>query len=118
MANAVYTTLEIKLQDGSEVELKPLNIKGLRKFYKKIEELDTAKDQFEVMDCLIEAAAICIERQRPEFVEDKDAFEEVLDTDTMYKIIEVCGGVKLNDPEVAARAMEIVQNQDGKTSTS
>lgn len=115
MATTVYTTEEVTLQDGGTVTLRPLNIKGLRKFMAKMEEFGKVETEAQGMEILLDAASICLMKQRPELW-DKDAkegnggaseeAEEVLDMPTVYKILEVCGGVKLNDPELIARAQE------------
>jgi hypothetical protein len=122
LATTVYTTEEITLQDDTTVILKPLPIKGLRKFMAKMEEFGKVEDEDQGMNVLLDAASICLMKQRPEFWDaDKDEkkggfsdqAEEVLDMPTVYKVLEVCGGVKLNDPEVIAAAMEAL----GQTST-
>ena len=38
MATTVYTTEEVKLQDGTTVTLKPLNLKGVKVFQKQLKE--------------------------------------------------------------------------------
>lgn len=112
MATTVYTVEEISLQDGSQIKLKPLNIKGLRDFMDVMrsfgDEKTTEEESFEI---LLDAAAICLKKERPEFWNAKDGkhtedFEEVVDIPTIYKILDVCGGVKLNDPNLIAAATE------------
>lgn len=114
MSNTVYTVEEIELQDGTTVELKPLNIKHLREFMVKMDEFaKTGDDEDASLNCLIDAAGICLKKKLPELVADRDALEDALDMPTIYKILDLCGGVKLNDPNLLAAAMEAV----GKTST-
>lgn len=117
MATQVYTTEEVSLQDGTVVELKPLTIKNLRKFMKVInEELVEVKSEEEGMDVVLKAAALCLKNQKPEYWDEEsqtytEAFEDVADMPTVYKILEVCGGVKLNDPNLlAAAAAALGQN--------
>lgn len=106
MANTVYTVEEVELQDGTEVALKPVNIKHLRDFMKTMEEFSKAGgDEDKSMDLLITAAGICLKKQLPELAANRDALEEALDMPTIYKILDVCGGVKLNDPNLLAAAM-------------
>jgi hypothetical protein len=115
LATTVYTTEEVTLQDGKEATLKPLNIKGLRKFMAKMEEfgkVDSA-DEEAGLEILLDAAAICLMKQHPELW-DKDKndgvggyseqAEEAFDMPTVYHILDICGGVKLNDPELIAAA--------------
>lgn len=108
MATQVYPSEEIVLQDGTEVTLKPLNIKNLRKFMKKFKELDTLKDDDQVVDFLIEVGQLCLSSLYKQY-EDTDKFEDAVDMPTVHKIIEVCGGVKLNDPELMAAAAAVTE---------
>jgi hypothetical protein len=112
LATSVYTTEEVQLQDDTTVTLKPLNIKALRKFMKVMEkfgEEQTTED--EGLEILLDASALCLKGQRPEFWntdEDchSDSYEEAVDMPTVYKVLDVCGGVKLNDPNLLAMAQE------------
>jgi hypothetical protein len=112
LATSVYTTEEVQLQDETTVTLKPLNIKSLRKFMKVMEkfgEEQTSED--EGLEILLDASALCLKGQRPEFWDtDEDshseAYEEAVDMPTVYKVLDVCGGVKLNDPNLLAMAQE------------
>lgn len=115
MASTVYTTEVVALEDGTECTLKPLNIKALRLFMAKMAEFADVKDEDQGLDILIDAAAICLKKQHPQFWDkDKeegkggfsDEFEEAVDMQTVYKILDVCGGVKLNDPNLLAAAQE------------
>lgn len=124
MATTVYTVEEVTLQDGTSVTLRPVNIKGLRKFMAKMAEFGNVESEDEGLGILLDAAAICLMREKPEYwdadkdngkdKEDKDKtkggatelFEEVADMPTVYKILDVCGGVKLNDPNLLRAAAE------------
>lgn len=112
MATQVYTVEEITLQDGTEVSLKPLNIRNLRKFMTKFKELDNLKTDDEVVDFLIEVGQLCLASLYKEY-EDTEKFEDAVDMPTVHKIIEICGGVKLNDPELMAAAAAAVERQAG-----
>lgn len=106
MANTVYDVEQITLQDGKEVELKPVNIRHLREFMVKMEEFGkTGEDEDKALEILLDAAAICLKKQVPEYSTDREKLEDALDMPTVYKILDVCGGVKLNDPNLLAAAM-------------
>lgn len=102
MATAVYDIVEIELANGEAITLRPLPIKQLRKFMELIQTMDEAEDQSEeaAMDVFIKAAMICLKHIKPELAEDKDKFEEVIEIPTMMKILEICGGLKLSDPNL------------------
>lgn len=95
MATTVYSEEDLKLQDGTEVTLRPLNIKQLRKFMAVIEKMSETKSELEGFDVMLDAAAVCLEKAAPDLVKDRDALEEALDIPTINKILEVCGGVNL-----------------------
>jgi len=110
MANTVYNIVEYQLQDDSAVTLKPATIKTMRKFNaafmagpEKLEEGATTAEQEDAgITWLTGLAIILLEKQRPGLTLD-DA-EDILDMDTIYKIIEICAGVKLNDPKLTEMA--------------
>jgi hypothetical protein len=109
LATTVYTTEDIVLQDGSEITLKRLNIKNQRLFMKRFTNLEVTETDDEATDQMIELAQICLRgvlknTKFEEKAEDNDWLEEALDEPTIYKIIEVCAGIKLNDPNLLAAA--------------
>ena len=104
MATAVYEILDIALQDGTEVQVKPLDLKRLRKVMKVIEDMnketgsEDLDDDSDNLSFLINATKICLEKQIPDLVKDDDAFEEALDLPTMWKILEVAAGISMGNP--------------------
>ena len=121
MATEVYKKKEITLQDGTDVLLRPLPIARLRRFmaaWEGMAKIDPEKgeDGFTV---LVNCAGICLEdsfkgtfdegtRARPDEVAQgeflspkyKEYLEEVLDIETIYEVLEICGDLKLNDPKL------------------
>ena len=107
MASSVYEVVEIELQDGTKVEMKPLKIKFLRDFMKefqKISDEKIAEDNIKSMDLLLDCAVIAMKQYNPE-IATKEKLEDVIDLPTVYKIIEVAAGIKLNDPNALAAAL-------------
>jgi hypothetical protein len=99
----VYDVESIQLSDGSVIEIKPLSIKNLKKFLAVMNKMQDEKVETEedIMEVFIEGAMVCLEQLKPELAEDKDKFEELIEVPTMMKILEVAGGLKLNDPNQA-----------------
>jgi len=110
LATTVYDVEEIELQNGSKVKLKPLTIKALRKFMAEIQKTAESTSEDETLTILINACGIAIESQVPELTADRDKLEEVLDMPTINRILEVCGGIKLDDPNLLAAAVLAGQN--------
>lgn len=107
MATTVYDVVEIQLSNGESIEIKPLPIKQLRKFMQIIKKMETMEDADEAaaMEVFIEATMVCLEKTMPDLATDKDKFEEFIEIPTMMKILEVAGGLKLNDPNLLGAAL-------------
>ena len=106
MATTVYDIVELELSNGETISIKPLPIKKLRKFMDAIKEVDaenTTED--DAMDIFIKAAMICLESFKPDLSQDREKFEEVVEVPTMMKILEICGGLKLTDPNLLGAAL-------------
>lgn len=115
MATEVYTVEEIVLQDDETVELRPLNISRLKKFMTLMDKFGEAENEEDSFEVLLDASAICISNKAPQYWDDKakkhtEAWEEAADMPTIYKILDVCGGVKLNDPNLLAAAAAALGN--------
>jgi hypothetical protein len=108
MATAVYDVVSLELQDGTELELRPLPIKQMRLFMKKLESLgQPSEDNEEVdgMDQIVDLVKICLEKNKAATKVLKGDIEDALDLPSAYKIIEVCTGVNLADPKLMELAM-------------
>ena len=110
MATTVYDVEEIELQNGAKVKLKPLTIKELRKFMIAIAQTAEAETEDATLTILIDACAVALEKQLPDLVKDRDALEYALDVPTINRILEVCGGIKMDDPNLLAAAVLAGQN--------
>jgi hypothetical protein len=110
LATTVYDVEEITLQNGDKVRLKPLTIKALRKFMAAIAKTAESKTEDETLTILIDACAVAIELQLPELANNREALESALDMPTINRILEVCGGIKLDDPNLGAAAVLPGQN--------
>jgi hypothetical protein len=107
MATSVYEIVEIELQDGTKVEMKPLKIKVLRDFMKEFQKISDEKiagDNIKSMDLLLDCAVIAMKQYSPDLA-TKEKLEDIVDLPTVYKIIEVAAGIKLNDPNLLAAAL-------------
>jgi hypothetical protein len=110
LASTVYDVEEIELQNGAKVKLKPLSIKQLRKFMEVIKKVQDAEDETATLGILVEACGVALETQLPDLVADLDKLEDALDVPTINRILEVCGGIKMDDPNLIAAAVLAGQN--------
>ena len=51
----------------------------------------------DAMEIFVKAGMICMEQFAPELAQDQDKFEDNIEVPTLMKILEVAGGLKLND---------------------
>jgi hypothetical protein len=105
MATAVYDIVDLELSNGETIQIRPLPIKPLRKFMAIIEKLDSIENESDALEVFIEAGMLCVSHFNQELAKDKDAFEDVIEVPTLMKILEVAGGLKLNDPNLLGAAL-------------
>ena len=75
-----------------------------------IQKTSESKTENETLTILIDACAVALEKQLPDLVSDRDALEDALDVPTINRILEVCGGIKMDDPNLLAAAVLAGQN--------
>ena len=99
MPTTVYETLEIKLSNGDIITVAPLKINRLKKFLAVVKPLQENKDVTEedAMEVFVKAGMICMEQFAPNLATDQELFENSIEVPTLMKILEVAGGLKLND---------------------
>jgi len=109
MATEVYKTKTISLLDDTKVELSPLKIKYLRKFMIEFENVKIANGDLEAISSLSDCAIICMEKYKQEIATSQEVFEEYINLDIIYSILEFAAGVKINkdsDEEVKKQAVD------------
>jgi hypothetical protein len=106
VATQVYEPIEIQLLDGSSITIKPISIKNLRVLMKSWSKAADVKTEDEFIDVLLECSEIAMKQFDPSLTKEK--LEEVLDLQTMYKVLEVAADLKLNDPNLLAEAQAVV----------
>jgi hypothetical protein len=106
MATTVYQNKIIKLVDGTELEIVPLKIKYLREFMEAFEYVKKSKNDDEAIECLIECVRIAMKQYYPEIKLTKSDVEDSLDLPTIYTILDISAGIKINK-----KSEETVKNQ-------
>lgn len=97
MATKVYEKDEIVLMDGTKIALRPLKISLLREFMVRFDDLaKVMESNGESLDVLIDCAAIAMKQYNDKYA-DREVLEDVIDLPTVYKIIEVASGIKMDD---------------------
>jgi hypothetical protein len=96
MATEIYETDIIYLVDGTELEVSPLKIKYLRRFMKAFEDVKIAKGDYEAISALSKCAMICMKQFKPEIADTIENFEEHIDLKTIYKLLDISAGIKID----------------------
>lgn len=116
MATTVYNTKLIKLMDGTEIEFSPLKIKYLRYFMDSFESVKSAQDDIEAIEALSDCAQICMKQFRPEIATSKEVFEEYVDIKTIYAILDITAGIKIDkDSEAPVKQQAVDSGQTWET---
>lgn len=98
MATSVYETVEVELVDGTKIKMRPLKISLLRDFMKKFETITEVADSNDAsMNLLMDCVAIAMKQYNPALADDREKLEDNIDLPTVYKVIEVAAGIKLDD---------------------
>lgn len=98
MATKVYDELELELQDGKIITCRPLNIKKLREFMREFAKMDdegVRGNNDKSLQVLFKCSCVAMSSYAPDYTMTQ--LEDVLDIQTMYKIIEVASGIKLGE---------------------
>jgi hypothetical protein len=95
MPTTIYEIQELELIDGTLVEMSPLKIKYLRQFMDKFDEIKDSNTDEESIIVLVECARIAMKQFYP-ILKTKDDIEDNIDLPTIYRIIDICAGVKMN----------------------
>jgi hypothetical protein len=96
MATTVYQSKNVKLIDGTELEIVPLKIKYLREFMESFEDVKKSKNDDEAIDFLVECVRIAMKQFYPQISKNKSDIEDNIDMPTIYKVLDVSAGIKIN----------------------
>jgi hypothetical protein len=96
MPNKVYDSATISLVDGTEIFITPLKIKYLREFMARFEDMDSAKtNEEDTLTILLDCTRIAMKQYFPQ-LKTLEEVEDSIDIKTMYKILEISAGIKIN----------------------
>lgn len=98
MATKIYETATINLIDGTEITIMPLKLKYLRQFMLKFDNMKNTEDDYEAISELSECATIAMKQFYPKIKTVED-LEDNVDINTIYKIIDIAAGIKVNPKE-------------------
>lgn len=96
MATKIYDTKKISLIDDSIIVAAPLKIKYLREFLETFEKIKEAKTDDESIAILAECALVTMQQYCPS-IKTIEQLEDNLDLPTIYEIIDIAAGIKINE---------------------
>ena len=114
MATKVYSTKNIYLFDGTEVEISPLKIKYLREFMDIFSLIKDSENDQESIAVLLECTRIIMKQHYPKISHSIEELEDSLDLPTVTKIIEFSTGIKINKAS-SQTVKEQTANTDNET---
>jgi len=98
MPTKIYSIDEVELVDGTVIEVSPLKIKYMRQFMEVFDTIKEAKTDEESIAILSECVRIAMKQYYP-VIKTIEDLEDSVDLPTIYKIIDVCAGVKIKKSE-------------------
>jgi hypothetical protein len=108
MPNKVYESATVRLIDNTELFITPLKIKYLRDFMTTFEKMEGVQNEDDTLDILLECTRIAMRQYYPE-LKTIEGVEDNVDISTMYKILEIAAGIKINgesEEKISDQAME------------
>lgn len=98
MPTKIYESSTVRTVDGIPIYVTPLKIKYLRQFMDAFEFVKTAKDDDQAIFFLSECARIAMQQYYPSIATITE-LEDSFDLKTIYKILDVAAGIKINNPD-------------------
>ncbi len=112
MATKIYETGLVELIDGNFVEIRPLAIKYLREFMETFDLLKMARNDEESMAVLVQCVLVCMKQFYPE-IRTVYELEDNIDLPSIYKILDVAAGIKVNRDNKEETIKEQAEKSDG-----
>jgi hypothetical protein len=116
MATRIYKSDTITLMDGEKIEIYPLKIKYLREFMEAFHLIKQSENDLQSISYLSECARIAMQQYKPEIAKTIEDLEDNVDLPTIYKIINIGGGISVNgetEEPVKEQALNDKNNSSG-----
>lgn len=97
MAKTITTTETVYLIDQTPIKMSSLKIKFLKEFMDIFDLIGFAQNDDQSIMILAECAVVCMKQFYP-VIQTREQLEDSVNLPTIYKIIEICAGIKI-DPD-------------------
>lgn len=98
MATKVYESANINTIDGAEIYITPLKIKYLREFLEEFENVKDAQTDAEAISKIVSCIKITMKQYCPLY-DTVESIEDNFDLPTIYRILDISAGIKMNPKE-------------------
>jgi hypothetical protein len=112
MATSIYKEYPIHLINGNVIFVSPVKIKYLREFMDKFDLIKNAKDDDETIAVLVELARVLMQDFAPEISKTVEDIEDNMDLPTVYKVLDYCANIKLNEKSEESVTKQAVNNNN------
>jgi len=112
MATKIYDSKKIYLVDDTEIEATPLKLKYLREFMEIFDTLEYANNDEDSIMILSYCALIAMKQYHPSILTIGD-LEDSLDLPTIYEVIDVAAGIKVNEENNQETVKDQAQESGG-----
>ena len=119
MATKIYESAIIETVYGQKIYIIPLKIKYLRQFMDVFDSVKTAQDSDELLNHILECAVVAMQQYASE-INSVEKIEDSFDIKTIYRILDIAAGIKLDQEKQEGQEEEIkqVKKEDVKQSAT
>jgi hypothetical protein len=114
MPTKIYDSAIIHTIDGLEIEISPLKIKYLTEFMDIFQSVKESQTNDESIEHLVKCSLIAMKQYLPEIKTAED-FENNFDMKTLYIILDIGAGVKLNQEEMVEQPLSNQAEQESSS---
>jgi hypothetical protein len=115
MASKIYNSAMIFTINGEPIYITPLKIKYLRLFMDEFQNVRESIDNSDAFEFVSRCALIAMMQYKPE-IKTVSQIEDLFDLPTLYKVLEIAGGISMKAPEEAGESLPEQANHDENNS--
>jgi hypothetical protein len=115
MASKIYNSAMIFTIHGESIYITPLKIKYLRLFMDEFQNVRESIDNSDAFEFVSRCALIAMMQYKPE-IKTINQIEDLFDLPTLYKVLEIAGGISMKAPEEAGESLPEQANHDENNS--
>jgi hypothetical protein len=112
MATQIYDSTKIYLIDDTEISATPLKLKYLREFMEIFDTLGNSSNDQDSIRTLSECALVAMKQYYPS-IKTIEQLEDNLDLPTIYRVIDIAAGIKINEENKEETVKQQAQDSGG-----